>query len=63
MSKLWTRQLIAIYAGAIILSSVAAHYIPGDMVTRFLITFPILIVVMVGGIYFLNKQAKSEQTH
>ena len=61
MNKLWTKRNIAIYVGALIIGSVVSTLIPGDMLTRFLLTFPLLFVIMVAGIYFLDKQARSKE--
>ena len=63
MSKLWTKRNVAIYVGGIVVGSAVAHFVPGDMVTKVLITFPILLVVMIVGIYLLNKQAASKEAH
>jgi hypothetical protein len=62
MGKRWTKRHIALYIGAIIVGSLGSTLVPGDMLTRFLITFPILIIVMVGGIYALDRQARARET-
>ena len=61
MNKISNKQGIAFaFVGAIV-GSVVAQLIPGDMLTKFLMTFPVLFAAMIAGIYFLNKQAKSRE--
>ena len=63
MNNLWTKRNVVIYVSALVIGSVVSTFIPGDMLTRVLMTFPVIIVVMVVGIVLLDKQARSKEAH
>lgn len=61
MKTIWNKKGIAFALGGALIGSLVALLIPGDMTTRFFITFPALFVIMIAGIYFLDKQMKSNE--
>jgi len=63
MNKISNKRGIAFAFGGAIIGSLLAQLIRGDMLTKFLITFPVLFATMIAGIYFLNRQAKSKEGH
>jgi hypothetical protein len=62
MQQISNKKGVAFAVGGALIGSALALVVPGDMLTKFIITFPILFAVMIGGIYYLDKQLQSRES-